>query len=73
MSNLGMYQMIAVWSKKFGGPINLLIHRENHKQCRRIYICLFCVAKRLLGNAPSPFNLHFPMQAAHPFGTLFTR
>ncbi|WP_417338924.1 hypothetical protein, partial [Faecalibacterium sp.] len=43
------------------------------KQCRRIYICLFCVAKRLLGNAPSPFNLHFPMQAAHPFGTLFTR
>jgi hypothetical protein len=36
-------------------------------------ICLFCVAKRLLGNAPSPFDLHFPMQAAHPFGTLFTR
>ena len=50
MSNLGIYQMIAVWSKKFGGPINLLIHRENHEQCRRIYICLFCVAKRLLGN-----------------------
>ena len=25
MSNLGMYQMIAVWSKKFGGPANLLI------------------------------------------------
>ena len=43
------------------------------KQCRRIYICLFCVAKRLLGNAPSPFDLHFPMQAAHPFGTLFIR
>nr|DAI98614.1 MAG TPA: hypothetical protein [Caudoviricetes sp.] len=47
--------------------------RSCRKQCRRIYICLFCVAKRLLGNAPSPFNLHFPMQAAHPFGTLFTR
>ena len=30
-------------------------------------------AKRLLGNAPSPFDLHFPMQAAHPCGTLFTR
>lgn len=50
MSNLGMYQMIAVWSKKFGGPINLLIHRENHKQCRHIYICLFCFAKYLLGS-----------------------
>ena len=25
MSNLGMYQMITVWSKKFGGPANLLI------------------------------------------------
>ena len=25
------------------------------------------------GNAPSPFDLHFPMQAAHPFGTLFIR
>lgn len=46
---------------------------NRRKQCRRIYICLFCVAKRLLGNAPSPFDLHFPMQAAHPFGTLFIR
>lgn len=25
MCNLGMYQMITVWSKKFGGPVNLLI------------------------------------------------
>ena len=25
MGNLGMYQMITVWSKKFGGPVNLLI------------------------------------------------
>ena len=62
MSNLGMYQMIAVWSKKFGGPINLLIHRENHKQCRRIYICLFCVAKYLLGT-PKPLNCIPWMQA----------
>ena len=28
------------------------------KQCRRIYICLFCAAKCLLGSAPNPFVLH---------------
>jgi len=33
----------------------------------------FALQKHLLGNAPSPFDLHFSMQATHPFGTLFTR
>ena len=47
-------------------------HLEPRKQIGR-YICLFCVAKRLLGNTTSPFDLHFPMQAAHPDGTLFIR
>ena len=43
-------------------------------QAVQTYIHLLVLrCKRLLGNAPSPFNLHFPMQAAHPFGTLFTR
>ena len=32
------------------------------KQCRRIYICLFCVAKYLLG-APKPLNYIPWMQA----------
>ena len=32
------------------------------KQCRRIYICLFCVAKYLLG-APKPLNCTVPEQA----------
>ena len=41
------------------------------KQCVRLYKRLFSVAKRLLGNAPSPFDLHFSMQATHPCGTLF--
>ena len=45
-------------------------HLEPRKQIGR-YTCLFCVAKRLLGNTPSPFDLHFPMQAARPDGTLF--
>ena len=33
------------------------------KQCRRIYICLFCVAKYLLGT-PKPLNCTVPIQAA---------
>ena len=43
------------------------------KQCFRLYKNTFCVAKCLLGSAPNPFDLHFPMQAARPGGTLFTR
>ena len=40
------------------------------KQCRRIYNGDFCVAKRLLGSAPNPFDLHFSMQATPPCGML---
>ena len=37
------------------------------KQCRRIYNGDFCVAKRLLGSAPNPFDLHFSkMCSLHP-------
>ena len=35
---------------------------STRKQCRRIYICLFCVAKHLLGT-PKPVNCIVPMQA----------
>ena len=41
------------------------------KQGVRLYKRLFSVAKRLLGNAPSPFDLHFSMQAARSCRTLF--
>ena len=34
---------------------------------------LFALQNACWGSAPSPFDLHFPMQAAHPGGTLFTR
>ena len=40
------------------------------KQCRRIYICLFCVAKYLLGT-PKPVNCIRWMQAAFPDSTRF--
>ena len=36
----------------------------------RLYKNTFCVAKCLLGSAPTPFVLHFSMQAARPGGTL---
>ena len=40
------------------------------KQCRRIYICLFCVAKCLLGN-PKPLNCIRRMQATRFCKTFF--
>ena len=45
-----------------------------YQQAVQTYIHLLILrCKTLVGECPSPFNLHFPMQAAHPFGTLFTR
>ena len=40
---------------KFGKHVERL--HSTRKQCRRIYICLFCVAKRLLGSTQTP-ELH---------------
>jgi hypothetical protein len=34
---------------------------------------LFALQNACWGSAPNPFDLHFPMQAARPGGTLFTR
>ena len=45
---------------KFGKHVERL--HSTRKQCRRIYICLFCVAKYLLG-APKPLNCIRWMQA----------
>ena len=45
---------------KFGSRIERL--HSARKQCRRIYICLFCVAKYLLGT-PKPLNCIPWMQA----------
>ena len=45
---------------KFGKHIERL--HSTRKQCRRIYICLFCVAKHLLGT-PKPLNCIWRMQA----------
>ena len=49
-----------------------LFHRWHctSKQCFRLYKNTFCVAKRLLGSAPNPFDLHFSMQATPPCGVL---
>ena len=44
---------------KFGKHIEGV--HSTRKQCRRIYICLFCVAKYLLGNTQT-LELH-PMDA----------
>lgn len=33
----------------------------------------FALQNACWGSAPSPFDLHFQMQAARPGGTLFTR
>ena len=44
---------------KFGKHLERL--HSTRKQCRRIYICLFCVAKYLLGNTQT-LELH-PMDA----------
>ena len=43
------------------------------KQGIRLYKCYFALQNACWGSAPSPFDLHFSMQAAHPGGTLFTR
>jgi len=45
---------------KFGKHVERF--HSTRKQCRRIYICLFCVEKRLLG-APKPLNCIPWMQA----------
>ena len=45
---------------KFGKHVERL--HSCSKQCRRIYICSFCVAKYLLG-IPKPLNCIVPMQA----------
>ena len=45
---------------KFGKHLERL--HSTRKQCRRIYICLFCVAKYLLGT-PKPLNCIRGMQA----------
>lgn len=45
---------------KFGKHVERL--HSTRKQCRRIYICLFCVAKYLLGT-PKPLNCIRGMQA----------
>ena len=37
---------------KIGGRVERL--HSDRKQCRRIYICLFCAAKYLLGECPKP-------------------
>ena len=44
---------------KFGKHLERL--HSTRKQCRRIYICLFCVAKYLLGNTQT-LELH-PLDA----------
>ena len=33
----------------------------------------FALQNACWGSAPNPFDLHFPMQATHPGGMLFTR
>ena len=43
------------------------------KQCIRLYKCLFCAAKCLLGTPQTLSLCTVPMQAAHSCGTLFTR
>ena len=48
---------------KFGRHVERL--HSIRKQCRRIYICLFCVAKYLLG-IPKPVNCILWMQAEVP-------
>ena len=53
---------------KIGGQFERL--HSTRKQCRRIYICLFCVAKYLLGT-PKPVNCIRWMQAAFPDSTRF--
>ena len=48
---------------KIGGQVERL--HSASKQCRRIYICLFCVAKYLLGECPKPLNCIQRMQAVY--------
>ena len=50
--NLKTDGLICKMIFKFGKHVERL--HSTRKQCRRIYICLFCAAKYLLGN-PKPF------------------
>ena len=52
------YKMIF----KFGKHVERF--HSARKQCRRIYICLFCVAKHLLGT-PKPLDCIRGMQSCH--------
>ena len=53
--NLKTDGLICKMIFKFGKHVERL--HSTRKQCRRIYICLFCVAKRLLGSTQT-FELH---------------
>lgn len=46
---------------------------RTRKQCIRLYKCLFCAAKCLLGTPQTLSLCTVPMQAAHSCGTLFIR
>ena len=52
--NLKTDGLICKMIFKFGEHVERF--HSIRKQCRRIYICLFCVAKYLLGN-PKPFQI----------------
>ena len=58
--NLKTDGLICKMIFKFGKHVERL--HSTRKQCRRIYICLFCVAKYLLGT-PKPLNCIRWMQA----------
>ena len=58
--NLKADGLICKMIFKFGKHVERL--HSTRKQCRRIYICLFCVAKYLLGT-PKPLNCIRWMQA----------
>ena len=58
--NLKTDGLICKMIFKFGKHVERL--HSTRKQCRRIYICLFCFAKYLLGT-PKPLNCIRGMQA----------